>query len=386
MGGVEQYILALSNFLCDQQHEIKFSLITDNTMYPFFKAREIPKYEIFDHLEIYRFGPNLLSVLRGMYFKLLRHESERLERRLTRKLCKEMAKNKKIADSDIFHVHGLWDFQYPTVGCWLSKRFNKPLVVSLHGDMVGSEFLYSMPIESEKSLEILTQASAITTYSQRVFSALEKIGLGEKSHLIPNFVNTKNFQRPQIHDKRQNPGVVMICRLDPFKDPLTAIDAFRLVVKEVPETTLEVVGDGPLYQPIKDRISELGLEKSIFLRGKQFDVRPFLWSNDILITGNAFLTVLEAWSAGLAVIAAKEETTGKIITDGKDGVLVEPRNPQKLANALLHVLRNRDFHDVLVQNGFRTVTSYDIGPVSAKILGLYLSCLQQPDLSRIAKN
>jgi glycosyltransferase involved in cell wall biosynthesis len=372
MGGVERYILTLSNYLSGSYPEIQSLLITDNTEYPYFKSRKLPKHEQFEHLGVYRFGPNSLSVCRGFHYRIRHHDSQRLVRMLTSKLYKEMANTPEVASSDIFHVHGLWGSQYPTVGLQLSQRFNKPLVVSLHGDSVGTEYPHSMPLEKSTFANMLTKASAITTYSQTVLASLHKMGFKHKSYLIPNFINTAHFKRPFIADNSSaGKRVVMVCRLDPFKDPLTAVEAFALVAKVEPKATLQIVGDGPLFEPMKRLIEELGLENNVFLMGQHVDVRPFLWGNDIFLTGNAFLSVLEAWSAGLGVVAANGETTGKLIDDGKNGLLVQPKNPQQLASALLQIMRDKPCREAFVKRGFETAVSYDISNSGEKFFEIY---------------
>jgi glycosyltransferase involved in cell wall biosynthesis len=382
MGGVERYILTLSNYLGGKYPELQFSLITDKTAYPFFRSRKIPKHEQISHIDVNRFGPNLLSVTRGVYFKFFHENSALIERQLTKKLCRETANIRNVAQSDVFHIHGLWSLQYPTLGLWLSRHFNKPMVVSLHGDTVGTEFFHSMPLQKKEFAAILHQAATITTYSETVQATLVEMGLGSKSWLIPNFVDTESFRRP-VSFKGAGAGtrVVMVCRLDPFKDPLTAVQAFEHVVKEAPEATLQIVGDGPLYEPTKALIGELHLENSVFLTGRYADVRPFLWNSDVMLTGNAFLSVLEAWSAGTAVVAADAETTGKLISQGKNGVLVKPKAPKELASALLQVMKDSQYRGRLVRNGFETVNSYDVSRAGEKFLGIYGSAAEKSALA-----
>ena len=376
-GGVERYILTLSNFLGDQYPEMKFSLITDNTEYPFFESRKILKFQKYGNLDVYRFGPNLLSVCKGFYFSLTKHNSRFFAKLLNSKLCLEMSNNKRIAESDIFHVHGLWDLDYPKAGLYLSQHFNKPLVVSLHGDNVGSEFFYSMPLESKECVSILRKSAAITTYSQIVLNTLINLGLGDRSHLIPNFVNTRKFNRPTPLGEGSGTRVVMICRLDPFKDPLTAVRAFARVVKKEPEATLEIIGEGPLYEPIKCLIQKLGLVNSVFLRGIQTDVSAFLWKSDILLTGNAYLSILEAWSAGLAVVASREETTTQLISDRNNGFLVPPKDPNNLAAAILELMANKKIRVNLAKNGLNQAYLHDITVVAPKISSIYSSVLKR---------
>jgi glycosyltransferase involved in cell wall biosynthesis len=386
MGGVERYILTLSDYLGGKYPELQFSLITDKTAYPFFRRVKIPKHEQISRIDVNRVGPNLLSAARDVYFKLFHQNSSLIEHQLTKKLFHETANIQNIAQSDVFHIHGLWALQYPALGLWLSRHFNKPLVVSLHGDTVGTEFFYSMPLQKKEFAAILHQASAITTYSETVLATLAQMGLSSKSWLIPNFVDTQHFKRPvSFGDAGAGTRVVMVCRLDPFKDPLTAVQAFEHVIKDKPEATLQIVGDGPLYEPLKSLIGELHLENSVFLMGKHADVRPFLWNSDVMLTGNAFLSVLEAWSAGTAVVAADKETTGKLISQGKNGVLVKPKAPKELASALLQVMNDSRYRGRLVRNGFETVNSYDVSCAGEKFLGIYCSCIEKPSLVCEAK-
>jgi len=374
VGGVEQYILTLSNHLAQAHPEMTFLLITDNTMHPLLQTRKIPQTEKYGNLTVHRFGPNFLSASRGLYYKALHRSSGYIERHLTRKLYTQMANNQEVAKSDVFHIHGLWDLQYPTVGLRLSQHFGKPLIVSLHGEHVGSEFYYSMPLQKTEFTSILQHATFITTYSQSVHNTLEAMGFRGKTGLIPNFVSTQNFKRPPV-TLESKPGnrVTMVCRLDPFKDPITAVQAFALVVDKDPTAKLQIIGDGPLYSTIKKLIDELNLEASVYLAGQHTDVRPFLWNNDIFLTGNAFVSILEAWSAGLAVVATNGETSGKLISNGKNGVVVQPQNPQKLAAALLQVMQNPTYRESIVKNGLETVGIYDITSVGKQFLDIYRS-------------
>ena len=96
----------------------------------------------------------------------------------------------------------------------------------------------------------------------------------------------------------------MVTRFSKPKDPLTPIRAFAKVKKEVPKATFTIVGYGPLYEEADRLIQSLNLSGSVTMVGMKSDVRKFLWNSDIFIgTRGSYITTLEAWAAGLAVLA-----------------------------------------------------------------------------------
>ena len=58
------------------------------------------------------------------------------------------------------------------------------------------------------------------------------LGLGKKSRLIPNFVDTRLFKRPISNGNGSGNRIVMVSRLSKPKDPMTPIRAFAKVIKD----------------------------------------------------------------------------------------------------------------------------------------------------------
>ncbi len=72
----------------------------------------------------------------------------------------------------------------------------------------------------------------------------------------------------------------------------------------MPEATFKIVGYGPLYEYANRLVQDLNLEESVTLVGMKSDVRKFLWDSDISIgTRGSYITTLEAWAAGLQLVA-----------------------------------------------------------------------------------
>jgi glycosyltransferase involved in cell wall biosynthesis len=218
-------------------------------------------------------------------------------------LCYEAARSSVAKSADIFHIHGIWgDLEYVNLGVYLSQHFHKPLVVTLHGGFVGDAVLGGMPLETPAVKNILNNyTDAITTYSKEVLSVLERMGLGEKSHLITNFVDTAQFKNINASPIKNGDTVIYVGRLEPLQTPELLVEAFKQVNARIPNAKLHIVGYGRLYENIKGLIHEFGLDGTVSLMGKQTDVRKFLWNSDIFVATNfGYIASLEAWSAGLA--------------------------------------------------------------------------------------
>jgi glycosyltransferase involved in cell wall biosynthesis len=374
IAGVERYVLNLSDFLSQQDQSMRFLLLTDRSNVNFWKASRILKSERINCLEVYRLGPNFSSLFVKASYKIFQHKSKILEDLMTVNLFREAANIQEINKVDIFHVHGFWQPVYPTIGLMLSQRFHRPLVITLHGDSVDKTDPYSMPVRSPIALNVLKHAEVITTYSRETLKVLNELGLGKKGLLIPNFVESSLFSRPTSNNISSGTRVVMVSRLSQGKDPITPIRAFVRVKKEVPEATLEIVGYGPLYDFAKALIQDLNLATSVTLVGKKSDVRRSLWNNDIFIgTRGSYIATLEAWAAGLAVIAPKFGIMEEVISDGENGLLVPPGDVDALASAIISLIKNKELRTFIVANGAQALKKHDIRSIAPSILNIYKS-------------
>lgn len=64
---------------------------------------------------------------------------------------------------------------------------------------------------------------------------------------------------------------IFMGRFHPQKGVLELVDIWKKVVEEKPNATLVMIGDGPLYESVKEKIKKLNLENKIFLEGYLFD-------------------------------------------------------------------------------------------------------------------
>lgn len=376
-GGIERYILSLSDFLSQQDQSMHFLMITDKAAYvPLLRSIRTSRCQKINSLEVHRLGPNFSSFFSGANYKVFHRPSKLWDKLLTASLYREAAGIRGIDRVDIFHVHGFWQSLYPTIGLLLSEHFHRPLVVTLHGDSVDSNNPYSMPLRTPATLNVLRRADAITTQFTETLKVLQELGLDKKSQLIPNFVDTQLFKRPPSSGNGSGTRIVMVTRISRPKDPITPIRAFAQVRRELPEATLKIVGDGPLYGYANRLVQDLNLEGAVTFVGMKSDVRKFLWDSDIFIaTRGSYIAALEAWAAGLAVIAPDFGIMKEVISNGENGFLVPPGNINQLSSAMISLIRNKDIRASIAANGAQALKRHDIRNVASSIANIYKSLL-----------
>jgi glycosyltransferase involved in cell wall biosynthesis/SAM-dependent methyltransferase len=135
------------------------------------------------------------------------------------------------------------------------------------------------------------------------------------------------------------PLVVLVGRLVAVKEPHLALDAWRLVRRDVPDATLVVVGDGDLAVPLRAR-----REPGVVFLGWRRDLATILADADLaLLTSRnegTPVALVEAAAAGVPAVATRVGGVPSVVLDGATGVLVPPGDASALASAVVSLLRD----------------------------------------------
>jgi glycosyltransferase involved in cell wall biosynthesis len=177
-----------------------------------------------------------------------------------------------------------------------------------------------------------------------------RVARRDKVHVVPNGIDTSRFagDRGDASSRRAigiPPGarvVGTVGRLSPVKRQDLLIRAFARSLASVPDAHLLVVGDGPLMGELRDLAASLGIEDRVHFVGYQAEPETLLGAMDLFaLTSRSEgmpLVVLEAWAAGLPVIASRVGGLPEMLGDGQAGVLFESGDEAALAAALCELL------------------------------------------------
>jgi glycosyltransferase involved in cell wall biosynthesis len=134
--------------------------------------------------------------------------------------------------------------------------------------------------------------------------------------------------------------LVTATRLARWKRIDRAIDALARLRLAVPGARLIVVGDGEERPSLEGQAAALGLREQVrFVGGvPQSAVQPYLWAADVFLSTNDLSNVgnplLEAMTAGRAIVTIDVGDTRDLITDDETGVLLPAGEPALIARAL----------------------------------------------------
>jgi glycosyltransferase involved in cell wall biosynthesis len=167
---------------------------------------------------------------------------------------------------------------------------------------------------------------------------------------MPNGIDIHSLQtRPTKSSARMSLGlsdnltVVYTGRLSKQKSLHTLIMAICTISKELPNLQLVLVGDGPERHNLEELTSNLDLQNKIHFTGSHSDVLPYLAAADIFVLPSLAEgisnSLLEAMACGLACIATNVGGTPEVL--GQSGILVDPDQPDQIAQALSLLAHNQ---------------------------------------------
>lgn len=168
----------------------------------------------------------------------------------------------------------------------------------------------------------------------------------------------------------------MVSRLEPPKDPWTLVEAFAMVQQKVGQAHLLFVGDGSLSEEVGRFASERGLAQRVHLLGRRTDVAAILHHLHVFVLSSESegqsLAILEAMSAQRPIVATDVGGNSILLDGGRCGILVPPRNPHALAEAILELLTNRERAQRLARNARqRFLEHFTIDAMGMRYLEVY---------------
>jgi glycosyltransferase involved in cell wall biosynthesis len=213
---------------------------------------------------------------------------------------------------------------------------------------------------------------------------------------IPNGIDTSRFQpNPMVRQAvREQLGCapdafvwLTVGRLEPVKNHLGLLSAFREVAAVHPNARLLIAGQGSLQAATEQRIVELGLADRVRLLGLRRDIPDLLNAADAFVLPSLWegmpLTLLEASATALPIVATDVGGNSEVVLDGKTGYLVPPQEAKALTQAMLRVMNLSEADRSAIGQAGRAhvVQNFDLERVVDRWEALYRELLQQKGIA-----
>ncbi|MBT3393312.1 MAG: glycosyltransferase family 4 protein [Elusimicrobiaceae bacterium] len=183
----------------------------------------------------------------------------------------------------------------------------------------------------------------------------------EKAH-IKHTVIMQGIEGIKISGTKTNKSIVIgkIARLDPVKGHSTLISALKKVTDKYPNTILKCAGkeENIKITELKQQANRLGLKKNVKFDGYVEDITKFIKSCDIGVISSigseeVSRAALEWLSAKKPLIVTDVGGMQDIVTNNKNAIIAPPKNCDKLAEAIINLIENKDTAQKLANAGYK---------------------------------
>ena len=248
----------------------------------------------------------------------------------------------------------------------------------------------SMALQSRLEAKHAKRADLVITVSDYCARQLEDLYGVRGAVVVPELIDLAAWRNlfsaaSAIPDPRIF-TILSVCRFYPRKRMDILLRSAVLLRDRIPQLELRIVGDGPERQKLQQLASDLQIESIVRWLG---DVdMPTLAAeykrSDVFCLPSSQegfgIVFLEAMAAQKPIVAARVAAVPEVV---RDGILVEPENPEAFAEALHTLYREPDLRNSLASAASRRVEEFEMHRVAALFLRQVAKLVPQLDATQV---
>ena len=255
------------------------------------------------------------------------------------KLCKS---------ADMIHVHILTRLG---IIAWIQKKLHKtPYIITEHWSryLPGNDFGGFLRKLFTKI--VVRNAETVTTVTENLAIAMKNHGLKNDNYVVlPNVVNLDMFH---ISERNNNPCKIIhiSCFEDKSKNISGLLESLKIIEEKGIDFQCTLIGEGLDLELMKEKAQNLQLINKVSFTGllQGQELADELSSGDFLVLSSNYenmpVVILEALASGLPVVSTNVGGIKEMIDDTK-GILVEPKNKEALAEAMIKMIETHKNYD-----------------------------------------
>ncbi|MCY0919632.1 MULTISPECIES: glycosyltransferase family 4 protein [unclassified Streptomyces] len=271
---------------------------------------------------------------------------------------------------DVIHIHEPASPSLGLLSCWAAQG---PIVATFHTSNPRSRAMIAAYPILQPALEKISARIAVSEYARRTLVE----HLGGDAVVIPNGVDVDFFAKAEPKAEWGGQTLGFIGRIDePRKGLPVLMAAFPKIVEACPDVRLLVAGRGDEEEAVASLPADLRSRVEFLGMVSDEDKARLLRSVDVYVApntgGESFgIILVEALSAGAAVLASDLDAFAQVLDQGGAGDLFTNEDADSLAAGAIALLRDPERRAELSTRGSAHVRRFDWSTVGADILAVY---------------
>ena len=249
---------------------------------------------------------------------------------------------------DIVHTHSP---KASILGRWAAYLAGvRSIIYTAHGwpfhDQLN-QLLAKLYFFLEKVTALITKRIIVVSASDLRKALKNRVSLADRFVLIHYGIDIQWAENIFLKRKTSPPAdnlIVNISCLKPQKGLRYFLDAVETILRKRGDARFSLIGDGPLYENIKQEIEERKLEKEVVLEGWKDNIAESLSSASVMVIASLWeglpLAVIEAVISGVPVVATDTGGVLDIIKDKNNGIILHRKDAQSIADAIISIMDN----------------------------------------------
>jgi glycosyltransferase involved in cell wall biosynthesis len=293
-----------------------------------------------------------------------------------------------LEEFDIIHAHSLGYFPSYT-GALISMLADKPFVLTAHQPPTDAAFenkLLASFFNRGPGRLALQRASRIIALTKLEAAYLQtKYGLDRaRISVIPNGVELETFRPTERTRRGKRSSILYVGRFSEEKGIFDLLDAIPYVLEKIPGASFTFVGDdGDTARKIRQIVQRGGISRNVTILGPKFGgaLADAYADADVFVAPSLYetfgITILEAMAVGLPVVATAVGGIPELVRDMVNGILVQRSDHEKLAEAIIKLLSNRELATRISQSNIAKARSYSWERIATAVLQVYAEAMER---------
>ncbi len=315
-----------------------------------------------------------------LFFVLTRPgESLRNRRRTFFHFLEAMYLAAEMQKRQIRHIHAHFSINAASIAMMIARMLDISFSFTVHNIFFTDRIILKEKLQAAKFIVSISEFSRdflLQLYPQE--------NLRDKFYIIHCGISPEHFSPPTHPEKRHPPLIFTVSQLAERKGMPFLVEACKILAERGCDFRCIIGGDGPQKPLLEQMIARYHLQDKVQLVGPvyQQQLTGYLNQTDLFVLpcitasngdrDGVPAVLMEAMAMELPVVSTYVSGIPELISDGRDGLLINEKDPLALADAMQRLLEDQHLGQTLGKNGRqKVIKEFNLRQSAAQLAALF---------------